>query len=178
MTCFKSEGLLHAVIQRRNVAFNLAHSNPFFDARLKYSDARRVAKQAVRNAKSSWIKDKCDSISFRFGSGTGGKDAWDTVKILKAGLAPSRRPLPTKMRREDDSHTETLANGAEVFDKHYHKLYGRIPDFNPSILDLLPQAPPFPSIGVLPTDDEIAKSVSRIHATSPGASGTHVRMCQ
>ncbi len=51
-----------------------------------------------------------------------------------------------------------------------------MPTFDPSILDLLPQEPPFPSIDGLPTDDEIYKSVSRMHATSPSASGTHARM--
>ena len=48
-----SEDLLHVDIQRRNVAFNIARSNPFTDARSKNNDARIVAHQAVRYAKSS-----------------------------------------------------------------------------------------------------------------------------
>ena len=120
-TWFKaSEDLLHAIIHRRNLAFNLAHSSPYTDARSKYNNARRVAKQAVRKAKSTWIKDKCDSINFGFDSGTCGKNAWDTVKLLKAGLAPARRPPPTRIRREDGSITTNSAEGAEVFEKHFH----------------------------------------------------------
>ena len=82
------------------------------------------------------------------------------------------------MRRGDGSITTAYANGADIFAKHFHQLYGRIPTFDPSILDLLTQAPPFPVIDGLPTDDEIAKSVSRLHATSPGAAGTHARLWQ
>ena len=160
------------------MAFNIAQSNPFTNAHTKYNDARRDAQQTVRYAKSSWIKGNCDSINFGFGSGTGGKDAWDTVKLLKAGLAPTRRPPPAKMRREDGSITPTSADGVEVCAKRFHQLYCRIPTFDPNILELLPQAPPIPVIDDLPTDDEIAKSVSRLHATSPGASGTHARPWQ
>jgi hypothetical protein len=74
------------------------------------------------------------------------------------------------MRRENGSITATSADAAEVSAKHFHQLYSRIPDFDSSILDLLPQAPPFHVIDGLPTDDEVAKSVSRFHGTRPGAS--------
>ena len=100
---------------------------------------------------------------------------WDTVKLLEASMAPTRRPPPAKMRRDDGSITVTSIDGDEVFAKHFHQLYAHIPAFDISILDFLPQAPLFPSIDGLTTDGEIAKSVSRLHATSPGASGTHDR---
>ena len=73
------------------------------------------------------------------------------------------------MRRENSSITETYVDGVEVvFAKHFHQLYGRTPAFDPSIVDLLPQAPPFTGIEGPSTDDEIDKSVSHLHATSPG----------
>ena len=75
-----NEELLHATIQSRNIAFNLVHSNPSASTRLKYVIARINAQQAVRNAKSTWIKDKCDSINTGFNFGSCGKDAWDFVK--------------------------------------------------------------------------------------------------
>jgi len=124
--------------------------------------AEWLSKQYVIS-KSSLIKDKYDSINFEFGSDTAKKYAWGNVKILKTSLAPTRRPTPTKMRREDGSITVTYVDGVEIFAKHFQQLYGHIPAFDPSILDLLPQ---------------IAKSVSRLRATSPGVFGTHARMWQ
>ena len=112
----------------------------------------------------------CFSLNFRFGSGTGGKAARDAVKLLKTGMAPTRRPPQNKMRREDGFVTTTYADEAEVLAKHVYQLYGRIPAFDPSILDLIPQAPPFLGIDGPSTDDEVAKSVSRFHGTRPGAS--------
>jgi len=54
-----SEELLHSVIHRRNVAFNIAHSDPSADIRSNCNDARRVAQHVVRKAMSTWIKDMC-----------------------------------------------------------------------------------------------------------------------
>jgi hypothetical protein len=171
-----NEELLHAAIHSRNIAFNLVHSDPSASTRLKYVIARRNAQQAMRNAKSTWIKDKYDSISTGFNSGSCGKDAWDSVKILKACLAPTRRPLPNKMHRFDGSIVVTLGEGVEIFAQHFNKLYGRIPTFDPSVIDLLPRQTPFPNLDGLPTNDEITTNISRLHATSLGASGTHARL--
>ena len=93
----------------------------------------------MRNAKSTWIKDKFDSVNTGFNSSSCGKDACDFVKTLKTGLPPTRRPPPTKMRIIDDSITVTQAGGAEVFAQHFNQLYGRIPTFDPSVIDLLPR---------------------------------------
>jgi len=171
-----SEEILHAAIHRRNVAFNLVHSVPSVDTRSKYVTACKIAHQMVRNAKSCWIKDKCDAINVGFISGTGVKDAWDFVKILKVGLAPTRRPHPTKMRREDGALTVNSIEGAEVFADHFNHFYGRIPTFDSSVLDLLPQEIYCSGNDGVPSDDEIARSISRLHATSPGAYSTHARL--
>jgi hypothetical protein len=64
---------------------------------------------------------------------------WDFVKILKAALAPTRCPPPTKMRREDGSLNITSIEGGEIFAEHFNHLYGRIPTFDSSVLDLFPQ---------------------------------------
>ena len=173
-----SEELLHTAIQRRNAAFNRAHLEPTPKHRSEYADARKAAQNAVRTAKSAWIRDKCDLVNNGFDSAACGKDAWDTVKLLKAGLTPARRPPPARMRREDGTITVTPIEGAEVFASHFNQLYGRTPSFDPTVLDLLDQEPVFPDIDGLPTDDEIAKGISRLHATSPGASGTHARLWQ
>ena len=173
-----SEQLLHSVIQSRNDAFNRAQLHPTPDARSAYATARKAAQNAVRAAKSAWIRDKCELVNNGFDSAACGKDAWDTVKLLKAGLAPTRRPPPAKMRREDGTITVTPMEGAEVFSIHFNQLYNRTPSFDPSVLDDLPQEPVVWGIDGLPTDDEITKGISRLHATSPGASGTHARLWQ
>ena len=113
------------------------------------------------------LKKKCNSINNGFNSGSCGKDAWDFVKTSKACLAPTHRPPPTKMRRIDGSITVNPSEGANVFAQHFNQLYGRIPTFDPSVIDLLPRQTPFPDIDGLPTDDEISRSISRLHATSP-----------
>jgi hypothetical protein len=137
---------------------------------LKCVTARKNCKQALRNAKSTWIKDKCDSIDTGFNSGSCGKDACDFVITLKACLAP------TKMRRIDGSIIVTPAEGVEAFPQHFNQLYGHIPTFDPSVIDLLPRQTSFPDIDGLPTDDEITINISRIHSTSLGAFGTHARL--
>ena len=82
------------------------------------------------------------------------------------------------MRRIDGSITVNPFEGADVFAQHFNQLNGRIPTFDPSVIDLLPRQTPFPDIDGLPTDDEITRNISRLHATSPGASGTHARLWQ
>ncbi len=82
------------------------------------------------------------------------------------------------MRREDGPLTITPIEGAHVFAEHFHRMYGRIPTFDSSVLDLLPQEMPFPVNDEPPSDVEISISISRLHATTPGASGTHARLWQ
>ena len=80
------------------------------------------------------------------------------------------------MRRIDGSIIVTLAGGVEVLAQHFNQLYGRIPTFDSSVIDFLPRQTFFPNLDGLPTDDEITRNISRLHATSPRASGTHTRL--
>ena len=89
-----SEELLHTAIHRRNAAFNHAHLEPTTEHRSEYDAARKAAQNDVRTAKSIWIRDKCNLVNNGIDSAAYGKDVWDTIKLLKAGLAQARRPPP------------------------------------------------------------------------------------
>ena len=111
-------------------------------------------------------------------SGTGGKTAWDAVKLLKSGLLPSCRAPPTTLRREDGSLASTHEEIAYTFSFFFSTIYGRVPIFDPLVLDLLPQESFVPDLDASPSDDEILQAVNKLHPSSHGASGLHARLWQ
>ena len=102
---------------------------------------------------------------------TNPKSAWDSVKKLRAGLAPQRRAAPAKMQKPDGSLASTPEENATVFADAFGKLYGRKPAFDASVLDALPQSPVATGLDHEPTDDEIRRVLSKLHDTAPGDSG-------
>ena len=174
-----SEGALRETIDRRNRAFDSVHRAPTPENRDKYLKSRRIAQIQVRRAKSTWITNKCELLNDGFAGPMCGKSAWDVVKTLKGGLAPTGRPPPAKMKKEDGSIASSPEEVAGVFANHFAtNIYGRLPEFDPSVLELLSQQPMFEGLDALPSDDEISKGVAKLHATSPGASGLHARLWQ
>ena len=175
-----SEGALRETINRRNRAFDSVHKAPTPENRDKYLKSRRIAQMQVRRAKSTWITNKCELLNDGFARPMCGKSAWDVVKTLKGGLAPTGRPPPAKMKKEDGSIASSPEEVVGVFANHFAtNIYGRLPEFDPSVLELLSQQPMFEGMDVLPSDDaEISKGVAKLHATSPGASGLHARLWQ
>jgi len=65
-----------------------------------------------------------------------------------------------------------------VFADHFKRMFERIANFDSSVLDLLPQEMPFYGNDGLPSDIEIARSISHLHATSLGAPDTPARLWQ
>ena len=129
-------------ISDRNSAFHAYLRTPTPDTKRRYQQARAAAQYEVRRAKSAWIADMCSNVNEGwFGSSDGGKRAWDTIKILKAGLTPPRRPPQSKMKGRDGSIASSPEEIAEVFHQHFTDLYGRTPQWDPTVLDDMPQIP-------------------------------------
>ena len=169
-----SESVLLYSISDRNSAFHAYLRTPTPDTKRRYQQARAAAQYEVRRAKSAWIADMCSNVNEGwFGSSDGGKRAWDTIKILKAGLTPPRRPP----QRRDGSIASSPEEIAEVFHQHFTDLYGRTPQWDPTVLDDMPQIPVSPDDG-LPSDDEICRAIKKLHGTGPGNSGLHARLWQ
>ena len=164
------------VIGSRNCAFHAHQREPTSATRMEYSKARAVAQREVRLAKSAWIVEQCTIGNDGFNGATGGKATWDTVKVLKAGLAPPRRAPQAKMKRPDGSVASSAEEIiAEVFAEHFTDLYGRTPQFDESVLDTVPEALVV-SNEEPPSDMEIRKAVGKLRPTAPGASGIHARL--
>ena len=107
----------------------------------------------------------------------GGRLPWDIIHRLKAGLAPPRRPPQVKMRKTDGSIASTAEESACVFAEHFTELYGRSPQFDHTVLDMMQQLPVVPDDAV-PLDDEIHLSIGKLHATTPGVSGLNAKPCK
>ena len=169
--------LLHGLINARNLAFNARQKLPGLDTASRLKQARSELLAAVRNAKSSWIVDLCESVNDGIVSSRGSKFAWDTVGKLRAGLeGATKRSAPAKMKKADGSLATTPEENAGVFADHFDQLYGVSLPFDPSVLDLLPQRDAVPGLDHAPTDQEIRRALSKLHDTGPGVSGLPARV--
>ena len=87
------------------------------------------------------------------------------------------RPSTEKlMQKEDGSKCKTLEENAEVFQKHFEKLYCRTPIYDSSVLELLEQKPIANGYDHLPTEKEIRKAIQRLKNNAPGISGLSPQM--
>ena len=135
---------------------------------LRDASAKRQA--TVRASKNAWILDKVEGAN-GIVNASGAKAGWGNVKLLRAGLAPTRRAAPAKMKKADGSLAQTAEENAEVFADAFEKLYGRTPKVDASVLDALPQRATIAGLDHEPTDVEIDAALSKLHNTAPGDSG-------
>ncbi len=132
----------------------------------------------MRSAKSEWIVKKCNIVNNLFHGTVCSKSPWDTVKLLKSGLAPLRRASPPKLIRLDGSIATTPEEVAYVFLSFFSTLYGRSPTFELSVLDLLMQESCFLDLDAAPIDNKIIESVNKLNTSSSFASRIHARLWQ
>ena len=124
-----------------------------------------------RRCKSDYIVGKCKLINDGI-RGTGGKAAWDAIKLLKnGGLTPARRQAAVKMKKSDGSRADSAEENATVFADHFETLYGRTPAFKWEVLDTISQQPTATGLDHLPTDIEVRSALAKLNNTSPGESG-------
>ena len=66
------------------------------------------------------------------------------------------------MKKEDGSKCQSNEENAEVFHKHFEKLYNRTPTFDPSVIDLLEQHPLAITGGRVLADGKIQKTIKSL----------------
>ena len=66
---------------------------------------------------------------------------------------------------------QTPAENAEVFRAHFQKLYGRSPDYDPTVVDMIQQQAIIEGCDHSPTDEEIRTAVGKLRFSGPGDSG-------
>ena len=126
-------------------------------------------KDAVTNAKNSWIEEKCKLLNESVQRGT--KDSWELLGKLKSDLDRSKTVNSTKMKKPDGSLCETPEENAEVFRHHFENLYSTIPNTDESVLEHVEAVLIPPALDALPDNEEIRKAIQSLHNTAPGNSG-------
>ena len=138
--------------------------------RARLVSARSTLQATERRCKSQWIADKCAVVNDGIG-GAGGKAAWDTIKVLRNGLKPTRRAPPVKMQKPDGTRAETAEENAAVFANHFESLNGRNPCFDASVINSVRQRSMATGLDHPPTDEDIRLALAKLRNTAPGESG-------
>ena len=108
----------------RNNAFDAYHIRPRSKSRrFALQIARGTLQCAIRKAKSDWIFKQLGRVNDGICGASGSKAAWTAIKTLKRGLGPSKRPPPARMKLPDGTFASSAEENAEVFAKHFEKLY-------------------------------------------------------
>lgn len=138
--------------------------------------SRNNLKKAIHRAKSEWISNLCQKINSPNNRQRGTAGFWDGIKLIKRGLDKPPPSAHIMMTKEDGSKCKTQEENAEVFHKHFQKLYNREATFDPTVLDLLDQSPVDHSTGIEPTLEDIKKSIQHLRNNAPGESGITAQM--
>ena len=163
-----NETELRALIDARNTAHHAYNQHPSGSTRTRLTAARSKLQSVERRCKSDYIVGKCKLINDGI-RGTGGKTAWDTIKLLKnGGLAPARRQAAVKMKKSDGSRADSAEENATVFADHFETLYGRTPVFKWEVLDTISLQPTATGLDHLPSDIEVRSALAKLNNTSPG----------
>ena len=80
------------------------------------------------------------------------------------------------MTKENGTSCQTPEENAEVFHKHFDKLYNRNATFDLSILDLLDPLPTDQSTSLPPNSNEIRTAIQHLRNNAPGESGLTAQM--
>ena len=108
----------------RNNAFDAYHIRPRSKSRrFALQIARGTLQCAIRKAKSDWIFKQLGRVNDGICGASGSKAAWSAIKTFQKGLGPSKRPPPARMELPDGTFASSAEENAEVFAKHFGKLY-------------------------------------------------------
>lgn len=129
--------------------------------------ARQKLKSAVKDAKNKWIQNQCDVLNLQSGT----KQAWDSLKSLKAGLSKTKPTNCRQMKHPDGTTCKTPEENATVFCNHFKMLYGRSATYDRTVLDMLSQNPLVDGCDHTPTNEEIRLATLKLKNKAPGESG-------
>ena len=75
------------------------------------------------------------------------------------------------MKKPDGTQCKTPAENAEVFRDHFEKLFGRQPEYDESVFELIEQHPNVANCDHAPTAEEIKTALRKLKNKAPGESG-------
>ena len=123
----------------------------------------------MKDAKNKWIKDQCEVVNLQFGT----KNAWASLKILKAGLSKTKPTTTKQMNHPDGSICKTPEEKWNCFFyNHVKTLYGRSPTFDNNVLDMLPQNPIVEGCDHVQNDEEIRLANLRLRTRPQETTGS------
>ena len=174
----EQEENLVPLIDSRNSAMAAVYSRRTRGNVTRLREARKKLKLAIASAKNVWIETQCSALNSAAHNNRGTGPAWEAVSKLKNGLQKTAPANVKPMKKKDGSLCKTPEENAEVFREHFEKLYGRKPEYDPTVLDDLPQHP-VSDCDEAPTNEEISKAVQKLKNSGPGESGisAHVWKC-
>ena len=167
--------LLH-LIEKRNSALSAKVNRNTRSATIQLRKIRKELKLAIAEAKSNWITSICNKLNESSASRKGTKICWDSIKLLKKGFSKPVASAERKMQREDGSKAQSPEENAEIFLTHFEKLYARVPEFDPPVIDLLEQKAVFEDASQHPSMEEIRSAIRHLKNNAPGESGLTAQM--
>ena len=166
-----NEDVIIPLIHARNSAMSAVYARRTRATVQRLRDARKKLKQALMQAKNAWIQSQCSTLNYSTQNRRGTSEAWKAVTNLRNGLSKTSPANFKPMKKSDGTTCSTPEENAEVFRVHFEKLYGRKPQYDPTVLDDLPQHPVVDGCDHQPTDDEIHQAVKLLKNTGPGETG-------
>ena len=166
-----AESQLLPLIEKRNQAMKALIARRTRMSTDKLREARRLVKDAVAHAKDVWISKHCTEINTAIARGAGTKHCWDAVSALRKGMSKCRPSAERTMKKPDGTRCKTPAENAEVFRDHFEKLFGRQPEYDESVLELIEQHPSVDNCDHPPTAEEIKAALRKLKNKAPGESG-------
>jgi hypothetical protein len=136
-------------------------------------EKRKLLQKHNRGATDDWHQDLLKKA--HFGSP---KDSWYFLKLVKAGPKRSRTTGSLKLDKPDGTRTQTDAESTEVFRQHLTDLYERPEQFDPEMVDLVPQHAIIWDLADPPSRGVVLKCISRLRDTTPGSSGLSAALWQ
>ena len=166
-----NEQRLMSLIQARNTAMSNVFNRRTRQSTEKLRSARKSLKSAVSHAKNAWISKQCSTLSNANATHGGTKVAWDTVGRLCNGLSKTRPASIKAMKKPDGTTCTSPEENADVFRVHFGNLYGRVPVYDHTVLNLLQQLPIVNGCDHIPSDEEIKAATLKLRESAPGNSG-------
>jgi len=158
---------LMPLIKKRNSAMENMYRRWTRSSSNKLKLARKALKNCVKTAKNAWTRTLIANIA----SNKGTKQSWDAINCLKSGLAKLKPSTQRLLKRPDGTICQTAEQNAEVFSDHFSNLFGRIPTYDETVLNLLPQHPTFDQQSNPPSDLEITTAIKKLKNNAPGETG-------
>ena len=165
------EDILLPLIESRNSAMSAVYNRRTRCSVAKLRKARRNLKLALQAVKTAWIETQCSSLNSAAFNNRGTAEAWSAVDKLRKGLSKTVPANVKPMKKEDGTSCSTPEENAQVFRSHFEKLYSRPANYDPTVIDELPQHAVAQQCDQLPTDDEIRKAVQKLRNSGPGDTG-------